>query len=129
MPGEGWYDDLSDARMQRYWDGEHWTDSTRPRAAENRPTLSTDAEHIGDGGPSAEEVRQAEWQEGFPVWDANVVRDDEPRMPAETMGGATSYGEMYAARWMSRVTWRDLWPLWLVCGVMIVAVVLLLILS
>lgn len=29
----GWYPDMSDERVLRWWDGEHWTEHTHPRSA------------------------------------------------------------------------------------------------
>lgn len=46
MPGEGWYADPDGKPAERYWDGDDWTDRTRPFVS----STAAEPEFDGDGG-------------------------------------------------------------------------------
>ena len=93
----GWYDDLEDPSVERYFDGTHWTDSVRPRSGPSRLSTSD----TPSAGPSAEELRQREWQEGFPAWDTAVPRGNEPGLPSRP--DRAGFDAMSTARLASRI--------------------------
>lgn len=48
MPDEGWYPDPDGKPAERYWDGDNWTDRTRPIVTSSSPEPEPDASVVPD---------------------------------------------------------------------------------
>ncbi|MFV0430461.1 MAG: RDD family protein [Arachnia sp.] len=62
LPPQGWYPDPAGAIAERYWDGQAWSQVTRPVAQEGPPAQPEPAVHGGPGSYGAGELAVWGWR-------------------------------------------------------------------